>query len=99
MTGKLTDPASSVTLASNFLGYVLCGVWVLRLGEIRPSTALHRWANIAVGAPLLVLLSLGSGLLEELSSEVVSSALFGLTLPSFAGVVVPRLAARLVPVR
>lgn len=91
------NPASSVTLASNFLGYVLCGLWVLRLGETRPSTALHGWANVAIGAPLVVLLLLGSGLLEELSNEVVSGALVGLTLPSLAGVVVPRLAAHLIP--
>ena len=95
----MIDSASSVTLASNFLGYVLCGLWVLRLGGTRPSTALHGWANVAIGAPLVVLLLLGSGLLEELSNEVVSGALVGLTLPSLAGVVVPRLAAHLMPVR
>jgi hypothetical protein len=92
---RLIKPGDSITAACHFFGYALCGLWILRIGDVSPRSTAHRCVNIMLGVPLLVVLVLAARQLEQSTSEVMSDGLLRLLHPSLVGVVLPGLTARL----
>lgn len=91
----LVEPAEAVTLSAYLLGMALCGLWVLRNGEVRPESSLQRLANVAIGLPLLAGLLAVGALPESFVGEIAATVSVRLVLPTLAGIVVPKVTSRL----
>lgn len=93
---ELIKPTVSIRMGCSFLGYALCGLWILNRGEINPTSTAHRCTNVLLGIPMLFVIVLGAETqLTELAGEVMSNALLALVLPPVVGVVFPILTGRL----
>jgi len=92
----LIERGSSVSLACYFLGYALCGILILRIGEVMPISSTHRLLNIGLGVPLIVILVVLLALLEDFVGEAIAQSLFNLSVPIIAGIVLPNLTRRFV---
>lgn len=91
---RLIEPESSVTLACYFLGFAFCGLLLLRIGDICPSSVAHRCANVVLGVPLLAVLVLVTSYIADLVGETAAEALLSLTVPTVVGIVLPTLTGR-----
>jgi hypothetical protein len=92
----LIEPTRIIGMGCLFTGFSLCGLWLLRIGEISPRSRAHQLTNVALGMPMLVLLALlVKPQLDQLLGEVASFAVMGITLPALVGVIFPSLTARL----
>lgn len=86
----LIDPMSSISIACYFLGYALCGLYVLHTGHVVPVSVGHMCLNIVLGVPLLVLCVVLFIALEVVAGDAVADSLRNLTIPIVAGVLLPR---------
>lgn len=97
---KFVEPTDSIRIGCSFLGYALCGLWLLRIGEIGPTSTAHRCTNVLLGVPMLgVLVFVATPLLKGLVGELESDVLFRLAFPSLVGIVFPSFTSRLFAVR
>jgi membrane-associated phospholipid phosphatase len=93
---KLIEPTHIIGMGCLFFGFSLCGLWLLRTGEINPTSGTHCITNVVLGIPLLAVIALVfRPQLDRLVGETASLAAMGITVPSLIGVVFPSLTSRL----